>query len=62
MQNQHGGKRTGAGRKPAPDSKKATTIKLSPDVLEFLATRNKAATIEAAVRKTKEFKEWRKRA
>jgi hypothetical protein len=61
MTNTHGGKRLGAGRKPAPDAKKATTIKLSPDVLEFLATVNKSATIEAAVRKSKEFREWRKR-
>jgi hypothetical protein len=37
------------------------TFKLSPDIVAFLSEqRNATETIENAVRKTKEFREWRK--
>ena len=58
-----GGRRKGAGRKPAP----AGTIKvqycsrLCPIVVRYLKTRkNAAATIEESLRRGKEFKEWEK--
>ena len=59
----HGGKRPGAGRKPAPPETKkiAYTTKLSPIVVEYLRQHENAAqAIERAVVGSKEFREWRK--
>lgn len=57
----HGGKRKGAGRKADPDAKKMITTKLSPDVIDYLATvDNKSLTIETALRRTRGFRDWRK--
>jgi hypothetical protein len=60
----HGGKRDGAGRKPAPEGtqKIAKTYKLSPEIVEYLATLDNAtAAIEAAIIKSKGFREWRRK-
>jgi hypothetical protein len=63
-ENQHGGARPNAGRKPAPEGtqKIAKTYKLSPEIVEYLATLDNAtAAIEAAIIKSKGFREWRKK-
>jgi hypothetical protein len=60
----HGGKRDGAGRKPAPEGtqKVAKTFKLSPEIVEYLSTLDNAtAAIETALIKSKGFREWRKK-
>ena len=60
----HGGKRDGAGRKPAPEgtAKIPKTYKLSPEIVEYLATLDNAtAAIEAAIIKSKGFREWRRK-
>jgi hypothetical protein len=59
----HGGKRKGAGRKPAPvgTAKVPYGTKLQPIVVEYLRQRaNAAETIETAVKRSKAFREWRK--
>ncbi len=56
-----GGKREGAGRKPAPEGtvKVPYNTKLTPEVVEYLRQcGNAAETIDAALRRTKAFKEW----
>lgn len=56
-----GGKREGAGRKPAPEgtTKAAYSTKLDPLVIEYLRSRpNAAATVEAALKRSKDFREW----
>ena len=58
-----GGKRKGAGRKPARGVAKATmSITVTPEVLEYLAQReeSRGETIEAAIRRTQAFREWQK--
>jgi hypothetical protein len=63
-QSSHGGHRPGAGRKPAPEGtqKIAKTYKLSPEIVEYLATLDNAtAAIEAAIIKSKGFREWRRK-
>lgn len=59
----HGGKREGAGRKPAPEgtTKVPYATKLSPMIVEYLRQRaNAAGTIESLVEKSKDYREWRK--
>jgi len=54
----HGGKRSGAGRKPAPagTQKIAYSTKLTPQVVEYLRQQpNAAQTIEDAVRASAGF-------
>lgn len=49
------------GRPPLAQTKVRRSYRIAPDVAEYLSTTDDAtATIEAAVRKTKEFREWRK--
>lgn len=60
-----GGKREGAGRKPAPEGtqKVPYATKLSPRVVEYLRQRENAAqAIETAIEKAKDFREWNKQA
>lgn len=63
MQNNRGGKREGAGRKPAPEgtAKVPYATKLAPLVVEYLRQReNAAGTIEGLVERSKDYREWRK--
>lgn len=54
-----GGKRPGAGRKPSPDAKIRMSTCLARDVVAYLASReNKAVTIEDALRRTRDYREW----
>ena len=57
-----GGKREGAGRKARPDERKIPlALKLAVDLSEYLAScENKTATIEAALRRSSGFREWKK--
>jgi len=60
--NRHGGKRKGAGRKPAPDRAKKIpiSIKVKPDLVEYLrSTANATATIEAAVERSMGYRVFR---
>lgn len=60
---QQGGVRPGAGRPKNPAKKRRMSTSLAVDVHDYLASRDAiAVTIEEAVRKTKEFREWRKQA
>ena len=56
----HGGKRPGAGR-PAPDGAKVvTTISLTPEVKQYLDTReNRSVAVEEAIRQSRQFKQWK---
>jgi hypothetical protein len=57
-----GGKRKGAGRKPAPEgtAKVPMTIKVEPELWEYLRSRENATeAIEAALKRSKEFRNWR---
>ena len=59
----HGGKRAGAGRKPAPAGTGTTKVpygtKLEPVVVEYLREcGNAAATIETTINRSKAFREW----
>jgi hypothetical protein len=56
----HGGKRKGAGRKASPDERKIPlTIKMDRGLFEYLsAVESKTATIEAALRRSKGFRDW----
>ncbi len=57
----HGGKREGAGRKARHDERKIPiSLKIDRDIGAYLQARNKTETIEAAIRGTKAFREWRK--
>jgi hypothetical protein len=61
--NGRGGKREGAGRKPAPVGtiKVAYATKLTPEVIEFLRQcENAAETIDDTLRRSKAFREWSK--
>ena len=61
MQNNRGGKREGAGRKPAPEGTQKVPYgtRLSPSVVDYLRQRDNAAeTIEAAIERSKEYREW----
>lgn len=63
MTSNRGGKREGAGRKPAPEgtAKVSYATKLAPHVVEYLRQReNAAGTIEGLVEKSKDYREWRK--
>ena len=57
-----GGKRKGAGRKPAPDgtAKVPYGTKLDPVVVEYLRQcENAAKTLETAIKRSKAFREWK---
>ena len=57
-----GGKREGAGRKPAPEGSQKVTYatKLAPTVVQYLRTRENAAqAIETSIERSKDFKEWK---
>lgn len=58
-----GGKRKGAGRKPAPDGtcKVPMTIKVEPELREYLRQcMNATAVIESALKRSKGFRDWKK--
>jgi hypothetical protein len=57
----HGGKREGAGRKPAPKGTQKVPYgtKLAPIVVEYLRQcKNASEAIDIAVRQSKSFREW----
>lgn len=57
-----GGKRKGAGRKPAPagTQKQPMAIKVAPDVREYLRQCDNATEIiENALRRSKSFRGWK---
>lgn len=61
--NTHGGKRAGAGAKPMRGEPKVTlSLKVSPQVKAFLASSDLSASeaVEQTIRKSKDFREWRK--
>lgn len=61
----HGGKRKGAGRKPAPEgtAKVPYGTKLDPVVVEYLRQcDNAAGTIEDTIRRSKQFRDWKRQA
>lgn len=63
MVEKRGGKREGAGRKPAPEgtAKVPYATKLDPQVVEYLRQHENAAqAIESAISKSKNYREWRK--
>lgn len=66
MKKQHGGKRKAGpgktiGRPPKADAKIAYGTKLERIVVEYLRQRaNGAETIETAIKRSKDFREWRK--
>ena len=56
-----GGKRKGAGRKPARGEAKVTTsIEVTPTVKEYLASRDQSQSefVESMIRRTKAFRDW----
>jgi hypothetical protein len=56
----HGGKRTGAGRKPNPDSKVVPrSMKVSRMVDEYLSAKG-TGVIEDVLRRTSDFRQWLK--
>lgn len=60
--NQRGGKRKGAGRKPAPagTTKIPMTIKVEPALREYLRQCDNATeAIETAIKRSKAFREWK---
>jgi len=55
----HGGKRKGAGRKARPESRSVPkSIKVSQEVADYLAE-NGTGIIEDAIRRTKDFRDWK---
>ena len=59
----HGGKREGAGRKPAPAGtvKVPMAIKVDPELREYLRScENATAAIEEALRRSKLFRDWKR--
>ena len=57
-----GGKRKGAGRKPAPEGtvKVPYGTKLDPKVVEYLRQcENAAETLETAVKRSRAFRDWK---
>lgn len=61
--NTHGGPRIpgpgkSLGRPPKPDAKVPMSVRLSPDVAEYLRTQeNQSTTVEEALRRTKGFRQ-----
>lgn len=58
----HGGKRDGAGRKPARGVRKCTlALRVTPEIKQFLAEQEDSASniVEDAIRRTKAFREWK---
>jgi len=58
-----GGKREGAGAKPAPEGTTKVTYatKLEPQVVAYLRQLDNAAReIEARIKASKQYREWRK--
>lgn len=61
--NQRGGKRKGAGRKPAPEgtAKVPITIKVEPKLREYLRQcENATEAIETALKRSKAFRDWKR--
>ena len=59
----HGGKRDGAGRKPARGVRKDTLVlRVTPEIKQFLAEQEDSASnvVEDAIRRTRAFREWSK--
>ena len=58
-----GGKRKGAGRKPGRHGAKVTlATRVSEDIKAFLeSTGNASQTVEDVVRRSKAFRDWRKK-
>jgi len=56
----HGGARKGSGRKPKPDAKQTTSVRLSPLVLDYAREHGVplADTLESTIRKSKGFRAW----
>lgn len=60
--NNRGGKRKGAGRKPAPQgtTKVPYSMKLEPELVKYLRQlQNATATVEAVLKRSKAFREWK---
>lgn len=58
----HGGKRKGAGRPPAPEGtkKQRMGLKIDPVLRRYLeSTESITGTIEAALRRSRGFKQWK---
>ena len=58
-----GGKRKGAGRKPAPagTAKVPMTIKVEPELREYLRSCDNATeAIETALKRSKAFRDWKR--
>jgi hypothetical protein len=58
-----GGKRKGAGRKPAPagTTKVPMAIKVEPELREYLRTcENATGAIETALKRSKAFRDWKR--
>ena len=57
----HGGKRIGAGRPPIPEEEKKIpmTIKVAPIIRRYLRQRQATETIETAITRSKDFKQWK---
>lgn len=57
----HGGKRIGAGRPPLPEGEKKIpiTIKVSPMIRGYLKQRQATETIETAITRSKDFRQWK---
>ena len=56
-----GGKRKGAGRKPARGEAKVTTsIEVTPTLKEYLAQcdQSQSEVVESVIRRTKAFRDW----
>ena len=61
--NNRGGKREGAGRKPALDgtAKLPMTIKVEPELREYLRQcENATEAIETAIKRSKAFRDWKR--
>lgn len=58
-----GGRRKGAGRPSRPDERKVPlAVKLAVELTEYLATvESKTGAIEEALRRSKGFREWKRR-
>lgn len=55
MEKKHGGKRTGAGRKPIPDSEKVVkdTVYIQPDLVDKFRALGKSRWLNMMIRKEK---------
>lgn len=61
--NNRGGKRKGAGRKPAPEgtTKVPMAIKIDPELREYLRScANATEAIETALKRSKAFRDWKR--